>query len=465
MLKFINDISLRTKLLFSSFVVLFFIMITVNSIALYTIYATLVYRNTLRNNARKKMCVSQLKFSLLHKDITSIKNIFYETHKNRYINYLYISILKNNTIGIKHRLYFGLYNEKLIKNIPPDLIKHDNKIIGKVYVRFNIKKELQLIRLRVFWVATRFYLISFIFICIGLVIFYFIISKITEPLLLLKSNMTKVSNGDYSVHIQPSSKDEIGSLADIFNSMIKNIKGYISKIDLISKEREELNCMAQMGEMSSMVAHEIKNAAYVINSSNKYIKNNLHAKDKNLIEFINIIEEELKRLNNMTVGFMNFAKQREPKLADINLNYIINESLQILNYEIKNVNIKIIKQLDNSIGLIKGDKELLKQVIINLLINAMDAVSNVNDPVIKIISYPVHKKDEISISISDNGEGIKILNINNVFKPFFTTKKSGTGLGLAISSRIVLLHKGLIKAERIDGFTVFTVILPRRIIL
>jgi nitrogen fixation/metabolism regulation signal transduction histidine kinase len=462
MLKFIKDISLKTKLLFSSFVILFFVIITVNSIALYTIYTTLVYRNSLRNNARKKTCVSQLKFFLLHKDIVSIKNVFYEINRDSYIKYLYINVFKDKKIGIKHQLYLGLYNKKLIINITPELIKHDDKVLGKVYVQFNIKKELQHIRLRVFWVAARFYFISFIIIFIGLVIFYFIISKIIEPLILLKNNMAKVSSGDYSVHIEPSSKDEVGSLADIFNSMIKSIKGYTEKIELISKEREELNCMAQMGEMSTMVAHEIKNAAYVINSSNKYIKNNLHTKDKKLIEFINIIEEELKRLNNMTVGFMNFAKQREPKLTDINLNYIINESLQILNYEIKNINIKIIKQLDNSIGLTKGDKELLKQVIINLLINAMDAVSNVKNPTIRITSSAAYKKDKISISISDNGEGIKTLNTSNVFKPFFTTKKSGTGLGLAISSRIVFLHKGSIKAERIDGFTVFTVILPKR---
>ena len=465
MFKFINERSLRTKLLFSAFVVLFFTIITVNSVALYTIYATLVYRNSLRNKSHKNILVSQLRFSLLHKNIESVKSIFYVANKNRYIKYVYFHILKNNNINIKRQLNFGLYNKKLIKNINPSIIKLNNKIIGKVYINFNLKKELQQIKLRVFWVAARFYLISLIFICIGLIIFYFIISKVTKPLLELESKMVKVSNGDYSVHIQSSSKDEIGSLVNIFNFMIKNIKGYIDKIDLISKEREELNCMAQMGEMSGMVAHEVKNAVYVINSSNKYIKNNLHIKDKNLLEFINIIEEELKRLNNMTVGFMHFAKQREPKLTDVNLNDIIIESIRILNYEIKNVNIKIIKKLDNSIGLIKGDKELLKQVIINLLINAIDAVSNMNSPIIRITSSVINEKDKILINISDNGEGIKDFNTNNVFKPFFTTKKNGTGLGLAISSRIVLLHKGLINAERINGFTVFSVVLPKRRII
>ncbi|MHB1692659.1 MAG: ATP-binding protein, partial [bacterium] len=80
-------------------------------------------------------------------------------------------------------------------------------------------------------------------------------------------------------------------------------------------------------------------------------------------------------------------------------------------------------------------------------------------------SSVINEKNKILINISDNGEGIKDFNTNNVFKPFFTTKKNGTGLGLAISSRIVLLHKGLINAERINGFTVFSVVLPRGIII
>ncbi|MCL4321891.1 MAG: ATP-binding protein [Deltaproteobacteria bacterium] len=340
----------------------------------------------------------------------------------------------------------------LIRNI-----NYNGKRLGLVAIKFNLKKEAEATDSRVFWVGVRFSLIALVFIALGLFMFYIITVIITKPLFEIKENIEKIKNGNYKISFKKRLNDEIGSVINAISSMALSIEEYTKKIDLVNKEKGELNCMAIMGEMSANIAHEVKNAIYIISSANAYISH--ETRNKLVLEVTNIINNEVKRLDKMTVDFLSFSRQRNPELVLVNINELIDDSIRILKLEIGNLKIKLIKEFQEDLPMIKGDPELLKQVITNLIINAMDKTYNSENKIIEIKT--ILRDDFINIEITDNGEVIPEENIEKILKPFFTTKKNGSGLGLPISMRIIKLHGGTINVYSKDNKTAFIVAIPK----
>jgi len=243
--------------------------------------------------------------------------------------------------------------------------------------------------------------------------------------------------------------------------MISSLNDYINKLEEAHRERETLSCMAAMGEMSAKIAHEIKNALYSISNAAYYIKTN---SDNEIIkEFGKIIKEESSRLNEMTVSFLNFSKLIEPKFSYTNINKVIEDSVKLLAYDCEDYNIKLELNLDKNLPSSMVDENLFKQVIVNLVLNSIDAIKekNIQDGYIKISTYYNKDKNKIQITAQDNGIGIKQEHKDKIFKPFFTTKQKGTGLGLPMVYKIVFSHKGTINLISEYGkYTKFIIELP-----
>ncbi|WP_457642576.1 two-component system sensor histidine kinase NtrB [Persephonella sp.] len=255
--------------------------------------------------------------------------------------------------------------------------------------------------------------------------------------------------------------DEIEQLSLSFYIMVVSLKDYLRKLDEAHRERETLNCMATMGEMSAKIAHEIKNALYAIGNAANYMKNNI---DNELVkEFSEVIREEVNRLNEMTVSFLNFSKLIEPKMEKGYLNEVVKKSVDLLKEDLLYENIDIILDLDENLPEFKFDKNLIKQVIFNLVLNSLDALKETNKhhKYLKISTKYDEKFDKtrsVFLIVEDNGIGIKDEDKDKIFKPFFTTKPDGTGLGLPMVYKIIFSHNGLIYMNSEYGKgTVFTV--------
>jgi len=242
--------------------------------------------------------------------------------------------------------------------------------------------------------------------------------------------------------------DEIDELSYSFYMMTASLKDYLKKLEEAHKERETLNCMATMGEMSAKIAHEIKNALYAIGNAAGYLN---HSVDNEIVkEFSSVIKDEVNRLNEMTITFLNFSKLIEPKFELNNLNEEIKRVLKLLKDDFEDENIKIHTEL-GEIPEFEFDKNMIKQVLFNLILNSIDAIKEkkVINGYIKIRTYQKEEKGKKSIilEIEDNGIGIKEEYKEKIFKPFFTTKQKGTGLGLPMVYKIIFSHGGIINMK------------------
>jgi two-component system sensor histidine kinase AtoS len=158
----------------------------------------------------------------------------------------------------------------------------------------------------------------------------------------------------------------------------------------------------------------------------------------------------------LTTTLLSFSKTAEPNPEPADLNKLAKESLYLLSKESPDLQVSIIEDLAEDLPLVNCDYNQIKQVIINLLINALDAVSEQGE--IRVKTW--HKKNKTYLSVEDNGSGILPEIIHNIFNPFFTTKTRGTGLGLAISKKIAREHGGDLTVESSPGKgSIFTLVL------
>ncbi len=257
------------------------------------------------------------------------------------------------------------------------------------------------------------------------------------------------------------SGDEIQQLTLSFYMMVSSLQDYLEKLEKAHKERETLNCMATMGEMSAKIAHEVKNALYAIGNAANYLKHNI---DNELVkEFSGIIKSEVNRLNELTVSFLNFSKLIEPKFEIGDFNREIKHSVDLIKDDFEDEGVDVILSLDKDIPPFPFDKNLMRQVIFNLLLNSLDALKEKKrekNRYVKIVTQLKKRKNEsvVLLSIEDNGIGIKDEYKEKIFKPFFTTKQKGTGLGLPMVYKIIYSHNGIINMNSEYGKgTVFNI--------
>lgn len=216
--------------------------------------------------------------------------------------------------------------------------------------------------------------------------------------------------------------------------------------------------MAELGQISAGVVHELNAPLSVIISAAQMIMREESVPD-NVLEMIDRINSEAMRLSHMTRSLLNFSSDNEADTeADINLT--IDFILNFLGYEAARRGVVILKQLDYSLPVIRLDANHLKQILLNIIMNALQAMGDEGG---KLLVETAADNGGISLTISDNGPGIAPAIIDRVFDRYFTTKKSGegTGLGLFVTRKLVESMGGEISVtSRNGGGTSFTVILP-----
>jgi signal transduction histidine kinase len=231
----------------------------------------------------------------------------------------------------------------------------------------------------------------------------------------------------------------------------------MEQLDKTTKEKIKLEKYSAVSEMAMVVAHEIKNPLNSIKAACSYLKTNF--KGKVLQEFLSIIDKETQRLNELITGFLTYARPVPLKLEKTQINNIIKEIINLVKPEFEEEEKQIELALDPSIPEFYFDPYQIKQVMLNLLVNAGDATKKGD----KISVATQREGGFVVISVKDTGEGIPEELLDKVFEPFFTTKVTGSGLGLACVEKIVREHGGKVSvfSKKGEG-TEFKVFLPIR---
>jgi len=275
------------------------------------------------------------------------------------------------------------------------------------------------------------------------------IIKLIHPILRLKESVDKLVDEGLNRYVDVESNDEIGELSNAFNEMVV-------KLSCAVEEQERLCRLAATGELAATLAHEIKNPLNAISGAANYIGKNY---DGILIsEFTSIISEEVARINKLTGTLLGFARPVHLEKAPCDINKVISNLGALLDQEATEQNIALDFKLTERLPPTVCDENQVKQILINLIINAFDAMKS--GGIITISSGCIN--DMVFVSVSDTGPGVSPENLRNIFNPFFTTKTRGTGLGLAISQKIARWHGGdLVVRSTLGQGCTFTLTLPK----
>lgn len=219
--------------------------------------------------------------------------------------------------------------------------------------------------------------------------------------------------------------------------------------------------LATIGTLAGGVAHEINNPLTAVLTNAQMLKMTANMED---LESISLIEEGAKRCQIIVQKLMRYARKPMGKetLGWVDVNKMVDSTVAFLKFQLQQENVSIEIDKVNALPLIAGNSNELEQVLINLILNAKDAVLCKGKDA-KISVETCFDGEKIQIKVADNGIGIPQDNLKSIFDPFFTTKEigKGTGLGLTVSYSIVDKHKGRIVVESTPCVgTTFTVILP-----
>lgn len=265
----------------------------------------------------------------------------------------------------------------------------------------------------------------------------------------------KIGDCRNCVVYKESCGDEMQELVEAFNQMLKDLRYNLGELDKANMEKARLERLSALGEMGATVAHEIKNPLNSIRIAADYLRKNFQGEI--LSEFLAIIEEEAVRLDDITSGFLGFSKPEPLKLKACDINTIVKPTVELIRQEAMDRNIEVVVLTDERIPPVSCDYSRIKQAMMNLLVNALDA-STEGDT---ITVATENRNSTVTISVRDTGKGVAQEELVKIFKPFYTTKTKGSGLGLAIVERIVKEHRGEITVESREGKgAIFTIKIP-----
>jgi two-component system NtrC family sensor kinase len=253
--------------------------------------------------------------------------------------------------------------------------------------------------------------------------------------------------------MEVESADELGELGEAFNRMTQIIKHNREMEANLAQQSK----MASLGVLSSGVAHEINNPLGVILGYASYLEGKLDPDDPSY-RYIHDIKRESKRCKKIVQDLLSYARTPKPTLTRIDINDLLGQIVDFAANHTDMHHVSVEKQLAPDLPEIQVDSDQIRQVAINLVLNAGSAMSNGG----KLIVSTAREGDgQIAIRFTDNGAGIPPENLERIFEPFFTTKEKGTGLGLAITRQIIEQHMGKIVIEsEVGSGTTVTVLLP-----
>jgi two-component system, NtrC family, sensor histidine kinase HydH len=234
---------------------------------------------------------------------------------------------------------------------------------------------------------------------------------------------------------------------------LRSVYGELQKNFEHMKRAERLYAI---GQLSAGLAHEIRNPLASLSGAIGILRRNPTAADKRL-ECLDIMDKECQRLNNLLTSFLDFARPRPPKFLAIEIPAVLDSVIGLVSHTLDQRSISLRKETAIRLPALECDPELLKQVLVNLLINAIQASTDGGE----ILIQARVRGSDLAIQVRDKGTGVSAEDLDKIFDPFFTTKENGTGLGLSVAYQITEQLGGSLRAERNpDRGMTFSVLLP-----
>ena len=280
-----------------------------------------------------------------------------------------------------------------------------------------------------------------------------LVSRIlTRPVRDLVFGVQAVIAGDYSRRVTVSGRDEIAKLATAFNRMTESLE-HMQSLEVQLRRRDRLSAL---GEVAVGIAHEVRNPLGIIKTSAELLHKRIQS-GQPYEQLLNYIIDEVRRIDKLIRDFLAFAKPRPPVMAPFDIREVIDRTCRFCAPELEQRHIGMTVDAPAGAPPVLGDHELIHQALLNLILNAIDAM-----PAGGSIAIGTGVTGGfMAVRIADTGPGVAAEARDKLFNPFFTTKENGTGLGLAQVYSIIETHGGTIEySDAPGGGAAFTLTLP-----
>jgi len=384
--------------------------------------------------------------------------------------------------GAKHRvlgIINPLYNEAGCAGAPCHAHPASTKVLGVIDVTMDLSDvDAQMVRVRRQVLVVSVVSVVAICLVVTLILLHFIERPVKELVLGTK----RISGGDLDHFIPVTAKDEMGHLASSFNQMTRDLKRAQEEVregirnlerkvgertrELKSTQSQLMHSekLAAVGSLAATVAHEINNPlagvyTYIKLMERKIAQGHLGPEDVEKYKgFLDTCRKEVERTTAIVQNLLDFTRLKDPVRKPLNLVRIVEESLALIRNKLSLHNITVVNIM-NPLPEIQADPGHMKQVFLNLLINAGEAMEEGGTLTIRSDYHPEAKA--VTVSVRDTGVGIQEKDLARIFDPFFSTKKKGTGLGLSVVNSILTRHNGKVEIDSAPGKgTDFRVTLP-----
>jgi signal transduction histidine kinase len=284
--------------------------------------------------------------------------------------------------------------------------------------------------------------------------------RVTGPMQRLSAATREIARGVFDTKVTVQSRDEIGDLAGSFNQMASELHEREQALEEAQSQLIQSEKLAAFGQLGAGIAHEVKNPlAGILGCAQLSLRK--VDRDTPVEKNLRLIEKETKRCKAIIENLLRFARQEKALLEPIHINPVVVDAVAIVAHQLGMHKVVLEQDLADDLPVVHGNANQLQQVLMNLLMNAQQAMEG--EPGTVRISTALGEDGQVQIFVADNGPGMSAEIQEKLFEPFFTTKPGGkgTGLGLSVSFGIIKDHGGEISAEsQLGQGTVFTITLP-----
>ena len=317
---------------------------------------------------------------------------------------------------------------------------------------------------------------------IGIFVAGLLAQVLLRPIHVIRSGLTRLGKGEFGVTLDLPQDDEFGDLGTYFNSIsqqLMNDREGDPKVRLEAMLAYSRKLVA-LGRLTAGIAHEVKNPLNAMMIHLELLRTKIQkgmiapqavaagalglsdapvARQSGAMEHVEVIEAEIRRLDEVLQGFLKFARPEDLKLQATSMSMLFEEIQPVIEPEAAANGVKIVPQCGAQAPMVNGDAAMLRQVFINLAINACQAMPN--GGTLRLTCGPA-AGNRVEVRVEDTGVGIPPENLEKIFDLYFTTKDHGSGIGLSMVYRIIQLHDGEVEVQSTPGRgTTFRVLLPR----
>lgn len=280
---------------------------------------------------------------------------------------------------------------------------------------------------------------------------------VLRPMHIIRSSLSRLGRGDLGATLDLRDDDEFRELGDVFDQVSAQLRA-ASPAGLTRAQLAELSRrIAMIGRLTAGVAHEMKNPLNAMTIHLELLKQKL-AQGKPASMHADVIEQEIRRLDERIQGFLRFVRPDEVKFGAVALAPLLGSVLDAVQLEAQRANVSIARHCGDGALLVEGDAAQLRDVFLNLAQNAIQAMPKGGRLTVSCAALPDRR---VRVRVEDTGVGIAPENLTRIFELYYTTKERGTGVGLSMVYRTVQIHNGEIDVESTVGVgTTFIVVLP-----